>query len=229
MANAAGRATRERLILAAERLFAQHGIEAVPLRDVAVAAGQRNVAATNYYFGDRDSLVRAIFDYRMQDIERQQEERLTEVLITTTSGERGRVRGLVEAYTIPLVEQLDEGYFNGFIARMQLDLGNGDAFVADHWMRALRLISGLLRDEFSNLSQETFTRRMNAVVLLGVHYLATIQHLGTDGSDDDWVDDFIDMLVGILEAPSASATEAIFVGGQEGSPKTWAKHALPGS
>ena len=44
---------RERIIVAAERLIAERGID-VPLRDIAVAADQRNNSAVQYHFGSRD-------------------------------------------------------------------------------------------------------------------------------------------------------------------------------
>jgi AcrR family transcriptional regulator len=50
----------EDLIRSAERLFAQHGISGVSLREISRASGYRNVAAIQYHFGDRDGLVQAI-------------------------------------------------------------------------------------------------------------------------------------------------------------------------
>jgi AcrR family transcriptional regulator len=52
--------TRDRLIVAAAHLFARHGIEEVPLRDVAHLAGQRNASAVQYHFDGRWDLVAAI-------------------------------------------------------------------------------------------------------------------------------------------------------------------------
>jgi len=49
--------TRERLLMAAERLIAEHGIEAVSVRAVTQAAGV-SVSAANYHFGSKDALVR---------------------------------------------------------------------------------------------------------------------------------------------------------------------------
>ena len=49
------RDTRERLLDAAERLFADHGYDAVPVRDIAAAADV-NVAAINYHFHGKDRL-----------------------------------------------------------------------------------------------------------------------------------------------------------------------------
>ena len=55
-------AARQAIVEAAERLFAERGIEAVSLRDVSAAAGQRNHSAAQYHFGDRAQLV--VFAYR---------------------------------------------------------------------------------------------------------------------------------------------------------------------
>ncbi|WP_061289440.1 TetR/AcrR family transcriptional regulator [Herbidospora cretacea] len=51
---------RLRLVLAAEELFADRGVDAVSLREINAAAGQRNASALQYHFGDRDGLLRAV-------------------------------------------------------------------------------------------------------------------------------------------------------------------------
>nr|WP_062331832.1 TetR/AcrR family transcriptional regulator [Herbidospora sakaeratensis] len=51
---------RLKLTLAAEELFAERGIDAVSLREVNAAAGQRNASALQYHFGDREGLLRAV-------------------------------------------------------------------------------------------------------------------------------------------------------------------------
>src|SRR5271169_2295413 len=52
--------TREAILTAAERLFAEHGVYAVSNRQVSEAAGQGNNAAVGYHFGTKADLVRAI-------------------------------------------------------------------------------------------------------------------------------------------------------------------------
>jgi AcrR family transcriptional regulator len=51
--------TRERILTAAERLFAEHGVSAVSNRQVAEAAGQGNTAVVGYHFGTKADLIRA--------------------------------------------------------------------------------------------------------------------------------------------------------------------------
>ena len=52
--------TRQRLITAAETLFAERGIEGVSLREINAVAGMRNATALQYHFHDRYGLVKAI-------------------------------------------------------------------------------------------------------------------------------------------------------------------------
>jgi AcrR family transcriptional regulator len=52
--------TRRALVSAAERLFAARGIEGVSLREINMAAGQRNSTALQYHFGDREGVLRAV-------------------------------------------------------------------------------------------------------------------------------------------------------------------------
>jgi AcrR family transcriptional regulator len=61
--------TRTKLILVAERLFGERGIDAVPLREVVAAAGQRNASALGYHIGGREELVLAILDLRRAGVD----------------------------------------------------------------------------------------------------------------------------------------------------------------
>jgi AcrR family transcriptional regulator len=52
-----GEETRARIKVAAQRLFAQRGIDGVSVRDIVAAAGQRNNGSLNYYFRTKEALV----------------------------------------------------------------------------------------------------------------------------------------------------------------------------
>jgi AcrR family transcriptional regulator len=148
---AGGRATREKILLAAERLFAQRGIEAVSLREILEEAGQRNKSAAQYHFGGKDGLVTAVTSYRIHSINQRRMVRLDEI---EAAGQQGDVRSLAEALVYPLAEILDErdNHFLGFLARLHLDQpfrrlgGYVDPAVTESYRRAaamLRVASGL--------------------------------------------------------------------------------------
>jgi AcrR family transcriptional regulator len=65
----AGGGVKERMILVGEVLLAENGINGASMREIALKAGQRNHYAVQYHFGSRDGLIRAIFDYRMEQME----------------------------------------------------------------------------------------------------------------------------------------------------------------
>lgn len=57
------------LIETAERLFGEHGIEAVSTRQIMLAAGVGNKSALTYHFGTRAALVRAIWANRLPTLD----------------------------------------------------------------------------------------------------------------------------------------------------------------
>ena len=54
--------TRQRLVDAATRVFAEQGVENASLLEVARRAGQRNRGAVHYHFGSRDALLVAVLE-----------------------------------------------------------------------------------------------------------------------------------------------------------------------
>jgi AcrR family transcriptional regulator len=53
-------ATKEALLGAAERLYAQRGLDAVSMREITREAGQKNSSALQYHFSGKEALVSAI-------------------------------------------------------------------------------------------------------------------------------------------------------------------------
>src|ERR1700759_5702201 len=51
--------TRDRLLDAAERLFAEHGFQATTMRTLTAEAAA-NIAAVNYHFGSKQALLEAV-------------------------------------------------------------------------------------------------------------------------------------------------------------------------
>lgn len=60
-------ATRQRLLDAAERQFAEHGFDGASLRQISAEASV-NLAAANYHFGGKEALYLAVFARRLRPI-----------------------------------------------------------------------------------------------------------------------------------------------------------------
>jgi AcrR family transcriptional regulator len=205
MSNSAGRETQELLILTAERLFAQHGIDAVSLREIGEQAGQRNSAVVNYYFGDRAGLVRAIFEYRDAQIEARRHEMINAILRATNRHTHARLRGLIEATVLPFVEQSFKGHYLGFIARLQLDFGRSSDRAPERVVKNTFATREHFRDELS-LPETVLDSRYISMSTLTIHTLAMRQHWGEEYrglSHEPFVIDLIDSLEGLLLAPTS--------------------------
>ncbi len=61
--------TEDRLLAVAERLFAEHGVDAVSVRSITIEAGA-NIAAVHYHFGTKTDLVRALVERRIDEVNR---------------------------------------------------------------------------------------------------------------------------------------------------------------
>jgi AcrR family transcriptional regulator len=101
----AGQDTRSRLLAAAEALFAERGTEAVSLREIGRAAGARNVMAAQYWFGDRDGLIRALLDRHRPGIE----SRRHALLDCYQTRGHDDVHALAGALVRPLAPELEQG------------------------------------------------------------------------------------------------------------------------
>ncbi|HEX3588768.1 MAG TPA: helix-turn-helix domain-containing protein [Pseudonocardiaceae bacterium] len=112
-------ATRESILVAAERLFAEHGVIAVSNRQISEAAGQGNNTAVNYHFGTKTDLVRAIA--------RRHNDRIEEIRarLVAQSGRTTDLRGWVACLVRPSTEHLaDLGsptWFGRFGAQVMSD------------------------------------------------------------------------------------------------------------
>ena len=203
--NARGDATRERLLLAAERLFAERGIEAVPLRDIRIAAGQRNSGAVQYHFGDRETLVRAIAQHRTTDLERLSSKLIADVV---ASGQTPTVEDMVRAFVLALAFNLDEqSHFLPFLSRYIIERGDASALGAapPDWAAHLRAI---MRRLLPQLSDDVLDERWQVLLSSAVHTLARYQvglRRGTlTPPINHLLDDLVHFLTGGLEAPTGA-------------------------
>lgn len=88
--------TRERILDAAEVLFAEHGFEATSMRAITAAAGV-NLAAVNYHFGSKDALIKEIFRRGLTELNRRRLQAL-DAAEAEAAGAPLRPRQVVEAF-----------------------------------------------------------------------------------------------------------------------------------
>lgn len=96
--------TRTRLLEAAERLFAEKGVDAVSLREITRESGARNAIALQYHFEDRAGVLRAIFDKHMPEVDARRHAMLDEYEANGTSD----LRALASALVRPLAAKLGD-------------------------------------------------------------------------------------------------------------------------
>ena len=99
--------TRERILRAAERIYAASGFHGMSLRDVTLLAGV-NLAAVNYHFGSKDKLIFALADRRLTPINTERLERLAK-LRERHAPEPIPVGELVGALVDPMFKALRQG------------------------------------------------------------------------------------------------------------------------
>lgn len=196
--------TREQLIITAERLFAQRGIHAVSLRAIGTAAGQRNSSVTQYHFGDKATLLDAIFDYRMTSIN---EQRMSHLATMRADGRGDELRSLIEAFLLPLAASVAKpgSYYARFLATFSADPRYQTSW---DWKTAesLRLVWGGLRRCLSHLPESTVQARLRMLEHLVLHTIADHERageLGDCGHREPRVTELVDAAEGLLTAPTA--------------------------
>lgn len=103
--------TKERILSAAERLFAEHGFAETSLREVTSRADV-NLAAVNYHFGSKSNLINEVFRRRLDDLSA----RRLEALRLSESEAPGSLERVLAAFIEPALA-------------LSLDRQGGAAFV----------------------------------------------------------------------------------------------------
>lgn len=103
---------RQRLLEAAERLFAAQGIDGVSLAELTRAAGLGNTGAVHHYFGGREQLVEAIVEQHRAELDARREQLLDEAEALGDTSLALLVRVLVE----PMADKLDDERGRAFLS-----------------------------------------------------------------------------------------------------------------
>jgi AcrR family transcriptional regulator len=200
--------TRERILLAGEKLFADLGIANVSLRDVSIAAGQKNNGAVQYHFGDRDNLVREIAIYRAKTTEQVR----AELLAKLVSGDKPpQVRDYVDAFVRSLASALDDkNYFLRFLSRLVIERGGMTMQSVPE--STIIFMRNIMRKLLPNHSDAVIEERWQILMASAVHVLAGYQvgmKMGTLPAPlEHLLDDLVNVLSAGLQAPPPAVFDA---------------------
>lgn len=134
--------TKERILDAAERLFADEGYAATSLRDITKEADV-NLAAVHYHFGSKIELLKAVLSRRFEPVNEERLRRLTEV--EERSGER-----------IPGLEDVLRAFIEPIFLRLQEDGGG--------WAKFMQLV-GRTHSDTSAEIRAAFEHQFEEVVI----------------------------------------------------------------
>ncbi|WP_334528569.1 TetR/AcrR family transcriptional regulator [Bradyrhizobium sp. AZCC 2230] len=109
---AASEQTKDQIKMAAQMLFARHGIDAVTVQQIVDAAGQRNNAALYYHFRTKEELIRqmvvdgaAVLDARRREMLDDMEKR----------GGPANIREVMLVLFMPVIELGEDERWRGYI------------------------------------------------------------------------------------------------------------------
>ncbi|SKH91016.1 TetR family transcriptional regulator [Mycobacteroides abscessus subsp. massiliense] len=194
---------QRQILVAAERLFAEHGVVHVSLRSIGVEAGQKNNSVVQYHFATKAALIRALYDFRMIPLNCRRLEQLD--ALTDPS-----VHELVDAFIRPLgtavVEAAGANSYARFLHRY-LDEAKGEfeLFEGRH-TRGVTIIYGLLNTRLGHLAGAAQTERIHQMNTIVTAVLADIENrLGEHRIDRTQAAVAVDSLVSgttaFLQAP----------------------------
>ncbi|WP_406145343.1 TetR/AcrR family transcriptional regulator [Streptomyces sp. NBC_01012] len=198
--------TRELILNAAERLFAERGVYAVSNRRVSEAAQQGNNAAVGYHFGTKADLVRAIARKHSRQIEEARARLLAGVEDPTNIGEW--VGCLVRPTTEHLAGLGSPTWFARFCAQAMTDPALRDIMAEESLAcpPTLQVLEGLNRC-LPDLPADVHVERAVMSRNLIIHTCAERERALADNSSTpraNWHDTatgLIDAVVGLWTAP----------------------------
>jgi AcrR family transcriptional regulator len=177
-------------------LFAEHGISAVPLRDIGIEAGQRNHAAVQYHFGDRDAIVAAIIDARGGESENARTEMVAGLM---AGGTVPAVSDVVEAFVQPLAIHISpDNHYLAFFSRLITEQGGYEGLENVHTGASVMTLRALLARLAPGIPDEILDERWWVTLMSAVHTLARYQTAQSKRSPR--TDVLIADLVGFLSA-----------------------------
>ena len=204
---AAVRSTKEQILLAAERLFADHGVDGVSMRQIGTAVGSGNNSAVLYHFGSKDNLVEAIFEYRLPRLR----ERRAELIAERAPSD---LRGWLECQIVAVLEQSDlpDSHYLGFVASLSQHGGEAFKHLPKRFATGQREYEERVRACLADLDEPLRTHRFGQFMDVTVHTAANRERARARRKPvlplALEVTNLVDCMVGFLDAPVSPASEA---------------------
>lgn len=194
--------SRTKLIVVAEALFAREGIDGVSLRQVAAKAGQKNHHAVQYHFGSREGLVQAIFDYRMDQMERHRLDMLAKAEAENRLDDPRMIADIIFKPQLAVIRDLGDTSYANFLC--QYLLRNSDAEFGrfgGHLPEGLARVMGLLRSQLNFLNDSAAQRRLITACFMFLNLLAVYtRDLETGRANEEFSDALEDTMRQIVAA-----------------------------
>jgi len=161
MGKPASFSTKDRILGAAEELFAQYGFAGTSLRQVTSHADV-NIAAVNYHFGSKENLVNEVFRRRMDEMTAARLNQLGQA----RDAHPGDLRAVLAAFVEPALAMAQDrqsgGAFVRVIARAYAEKNdNLRKFLSDHYGHVLREFGKAIGACVPGLSKEELYWRLD--------------------------------------------------------------------
>ena len=176
--------TRDLLLDAAVRLYGSRGIDAVSLREIGAAAGQKNPNALQYHFRDRDGLLQAIVDRHSSEIGRLRED----YFARADAGEWGAAEAAARCLVMPIFDYVGANPtaadFVKVVSQIHARNQGGPDSVAAVNVRFPKIppLRALLDQALAHLPDREARRRVFLVVNTAFHAIADIHRAAETGS-----------------------------------------------
>jgi len=205
--------TKERILDAAEELFACQGFHGTSLRTITSAA-EVNLAAVNYHFGSKEALLDAVFERRLTPLNHDRQTRLEAVRSkAAAAGRPPRTEEVLRAMVEPTLRLYESGPGAcAFIRLVGRALSGSDELVRQiflqHMGAMFRLLLELLEQALPHLPKDLLFWRLQFALGATAHALRWAGggiELPGGIKPPSSVEELIDMVVGFtaagMEAP----------------------------
>ncbi len=177
--------TKDRILGAAESLFAQQGFAGTSLREVTSRADV-NIAAVNYHFGSKENLINEVFRRRLDELS----ERRLGALKAARDQHPDDLEGILAAFIEPaLALSMDRQGGSAFVRVLARAYAEKDErlrqFVSEHYGHVMREFSKAISTSLPNLSRETLGWRLDFVAGALTYAMADFGHNKRTGAGND--------------------------------------------